>query len=136
MAQESRQGATIQEVQSLAHNLGGIGSIEQYLRSVWYFIDDPPDTEYVRQPELQTEIFKSYGVFVGDCDDAATMAGALVLAAGGAGALIAIRNPYKMEFSHVWLRATAGGFSIDIDPVTPAWMLPLRNFAESMVVYV
>jgi hypothetical protein len=87
------------------------------------------------------EIFREHQVLIGDCDDSATFAGALVLAIGAYGCFVAIRQAGAFEFSHVWLRAAydpgslASPAAFDIDTVTPAALLPIRNYAESMVVY-
>lgn len=136
-------GAQVPEIRDLASQLGNdVNSIENFLYQVWYVFPDPENMEYVRTPELQLRILSESNAFVGDCDDAATMAAALVLAAGGCGCLFAIRQPWRYEFSHVWFRAAqsleamnAGAF-VDIDAVTPREYLPIHNYAEEMLVCV
>lgn len=134
MQQEAWKGALVPEIQQLANELGTIENIDSFLRQTWRVIPDPDETEYVRAPQLQLEIFKQYQAFVGDCDDSATFAGALVLALGYAAAFVAIRMAGALEYSHVWLRAYGPGYVVDIDPVTPAGVLPILNYQESMVV--
>lgn len=123
-----------EEIKQLANLLGGDPqSLEECIRALWRIVPDPDDCEYVRQPLRQFYVeFPSYKRFVGDCDDAATFAGALCKALGYDCEFIATRPAHSAEYTHVFLRVYSGGQAIDIDPVTPSEFLPLRSHAEEM----
>ena len=89
---------------------------------------DPVDAEFIRAPSLEAKIFFSNGRFVGDCDDAATLAGALLLPAWS-GELVALRLEGDVEFSHVWLESEG----VIIDPIVPAGHLPIDAPGERMI---
>ena len=120
--------------------LGSPPGIDSFLRSVWVIEDDPVLAEYVRAPTLQMAIYKQTGRFRGDCDDASTLAAALLGALEWPAQFIAIRMSDSPEFSHVFVRAPmleyapdeAPRMEFDIDPIVPATELPLKGFAEEM----
>jgi hypothetical protein len=102
----------------------------------WRVVPDPDEYEFVRAPKLQAEQYFASGTLEGDCDDSATLAACLLTALNCPCALIAIRRPNETEFSHVWTRATECGFNVDIDPIVPAYRMPIPNdaIAERMVI--
>jgi len=77
--------------------------------------------------------YLSEGSFSGDCDDAATLAASFLLVLGILSVFIAIRMPYEINFSHVFVRVPG---VIDIDPIVPAKLMPIQNYAERMEIYV
>jgi hypothetical protein len=67
------------------------------------FAHDPPDRELVHSPEAQLRQFEAVGYIVGDCDDAAVLAGGLALSIGCRVRLVAVAfldNPDA--YRHVW----------------------------------
>lgn len=121
-------------VRELAGQIGDPGRIDAALRSVWNFVPDPDGVEYVAAPDVvilrAMEGYQRSGAFVlsGDCDEAATLAGALLAILDTPGRLVAIRQANMVEFSHVFVR-WAGG---DIDPTVPETALPLTRYVEAM----
>ncbi len=89
---------------------------------------DPPNIEYTVEPELQLCWADSRGFLVGDCDDAATLAAALLLVNRVPCWFVALRQDGEDEFSHVFCRTV----DRDIDPIAPAEMLPHRSYAEKI----
>lgn len=110
------------------------------MRRYWRIVPDPEDYEYIQSPTLQLELARKHGEFRGDCDDAATLAGAVMLAARWPCSFIASRDNGHYEFSHVWLRCALGpdlfqrDSFFDIDPFVSRAMLPLVGYAELMEV--
>lgn len=78
------------------------------------------------------------GRLAGDCDDAATLAAALLVSLQFPCSFIAIRLHGSDEFSHVWARTVSsdGAAFLDIDPIVPAYLMPIQNYAEAMEVLV
>jgi hypothetical protein len=119
---------------SLASYLGTPAALDEFLRRYWRVVPDPLDAEFIRAPFLQLLQFieragRPGGPYLeGDCDDAATLAGAILAAMGEPFTFVAIRLQGDLEFSHVWVRAGA----LDIDPIVPAELLPLPPAAETL----
>jgi hypothetical protein len=115
-------------------------AIERFIRENWRIVPDPETAEYIRTPTRQLRDYFEDGHFSGDCDDAATLAASLLLALGISSIMIAIRMPYEMDFSHVFLRVpftgSHRGAYIDIDPIVPESQLPIEGYAETIEVYV
>lgn len=59
---------------------------------------------------------ETMGYCEGDCDDVATLGGAMFRAAGLPSRLTAIRSANPMEFDHVFSEARIGEFWIPCDP--------------------
>ncbi len=111
--------------------------LDDYLRRNWVFVEDPIEAEFIQSPALQIRQANERGYFVGDCDDAATLAAAVllsdVLCSGFS--LMATRQPHESEFSHVFLRCYNP--DCDIDPTAPAGRVaPDLAGAEAMEVRV
>jgi transglutaminase-like putative cysteine protease len=132
----AREATPLPSIQFLAQTLRTPQAVEQYIRQNWRIVPDPPDAEYIRAPELQIEQAIETGVFSGDCDDAATLAAAILAALNWPASIIAIRMPGASEFSHVFLRAYTDEGFIDIDPIVPYEHLPIRNHAQELVIHV
>lgn len=129
MANLARRDSVGPEVGWLASRLGGPYQLDGFLRSVWSILPDPPEAEYVRAPSwiIQCECFE------GDCDDAATLASSVLRALGVPAWLVAVRMATEPEFSHVFCHVP--GLGLDIDPIVPAHLLPIR-YAEAMILEV
>jgi hypothetical protein len=111
--------------------------IDQFFRAVWSVVDDPEDAEFVRAPKLQAEQYFDSGFLEGDCDDASTLAACLLCALQIPNCITAIRRPRQADFSHVFTRAVDNGFLVDIDPIVPAYRMPIpeSEIAERMEVF-
>lgn len=83
--------------------------------------------EFIRTPSFEALIFCETGHFVGDCDDAATLAAALL--EDWPCRFVALRLPGDIEYSHVWLECAGK----PIDPIVPASALPIRAPGERMI---
>ena len=111
----------------------GPQDIDVFLRAHWQVVPDPESAEFIRTPVHQYRNFRNNGVFEGDCDDAAVMAAYFLMRAGVPSWFVAIRLPHDAEFSHVFVRAFGGS---DIDVTTARHLLPIRHFAEAIIVQV
>jgi hypothetical protein len=137
MRELARQDSKDLKLQQLAFFLGSPAAVESFLRRSWVVRPDPQDAEYIEAPLYQLAQFEERGYFMGDCDDASTMAAALLYAMGWPCAFIAYRMPGAVEFSHVNVRCPSGAWfamDIDIDPVTPEDRLPIDGAEEFMEV--
>lgn len=123
------------QIQNLASSLGDPVSLDHFLRQFWRVQADPLEYEFIRTPELQLSELQRTGYLIGDCDDAATLAGAIVSAMGYPCRFVALRLPGDPEFSHVNLRCSVRGGEFDIDPIVPAHALPIAGAAEVIEVY-
>jgi transglutaminase-like putative cysteine protease len=110
--------------------------VDLFLRQYWRVVPDPPEAEYVQSPSYQLRVFSSVGILSGDCDDAATLAAALVAVQGYPCWFVAFRMPNESEFSHVFLRCNPGGYFVDIDPIVSPDVIPITGMAETMQVNV
>jgi hypothetical protein len=134
-----RRDSRLGEIQQLAFWLGSPIAIDSFLRGLWMVRPDPLDAEYIESPAYQFAQWQERGYFAGDCDDAATMAAALLHALGFPCSLIAYRPEGSSEFAHVNVHCPSGvAFAEDltIDPVTPLDRLPIRGAAELMEVHI
>lgn len=120
------------KILALANQLGNPLVVNNYLRGLWHIVPDPEAAEFVRAPLYQIELAEENGYYLGDCDDAATLAGSLLAALNIPCSLIAIRMPADVEFSHVFLRCNVNGYPFDIDPIVPQEFLPIRGAVETM----
>jgi hypothetical protein len=118
-------------VQQRALQLGNPESVNNYIRSRWVIVPDPPDAEFVMSPDLQLCQELQNGYLYGDCDDSATLAASLLATLGFPCWFVAIRLPGDVEFSHVWTTTLSlDGSPLNIDPIV-ADQQPL-HFAESI----
>lgn len=99
------------------------------MRAFWRLERDPAGAEYVRSPDLELHTLVEQGHLVGDCDDAATLAAALLAALSWPVELVAVRIRGDVEYSHVFARPAAWR---DIDPIVPAEFLPIPDVDEEM----
>lgn len=127
----AREAASRPAVQRLADGLGDPSALDAWLREYWRIVPDPIDAEFIRTPEYQLQLAAASGVLVGDCDDAATLAAAVLIALGWAGKFVAIRMPADVEYSHVFVRIPN---YLDVDPIVPIEQMPITNYVESLEV--
>lgn len=123
-------------IRALAEELGNPVAIDSYIRETWKIVPDPPEYEYVQAPVFQFNLANQNGYFSGDCDDAATLAGCLLAAISYPSRFVAIRLPNESDYSHVFLRCFVNSQPLDIDPIVPANLLPIRGIAQTMEVHV
>lgn len=114
-------------------------TLDNWIRTGWRYVDDPEDYEFVRAPLVQLyQGAANHGALEGDCDDAATLAASVLTAMGWPCRFVAIRPRDKKEFQHVFVRVPLFGssfnsaFQWDIDPIVPAFALPLAGDFEVM----
>lgn len=120
-------------IQQRALLLGNPESVNNYIRSRWVIVPDPPDAEFVMGPDLQLCQEQQNGYLYGDCDDSATLAAALLYTLGIPCWFVAIRLPGEIEFSHVWTRTlSVDSMFLDIDPIVSEAALPITQFAEKL----
>lgn len=117
-------------VTQAANQLASPSAVDDFLRSYWRIVPDPDWVEFVSSPVRSLCLFYERGYLSGDCDDAATLAAALLAAGGWPCTLVAIRLHGYDEFSHVFARAPG----LDIDPIVPPTALPITNYAETLEV--
>jgi len=120
------------EVQAIANALDNPAGVDEWLRYNWRVVPDPPDVEYIRTPHFQLRLAAENGFLIGDCDEAATLAAALLAALSWPCTLVAIRLHGDSEFSHVFTRTEYHSVYIDIDPIVPADQLPIERFEEAV----
>jgi hypothetical protein len=135
MAEQSRTGRSLPEIQQIAAFCGDLFGLDAYLRATWHYVPDPVQFEFVRSPEFQVMTAPAVGFFEGDCDDAATFGGAIALALGYFSRFTAYRLPGRELFSHVNLRCLLlDGRLMDIDPTVNPSQLPILGAAEVLEV--
>lgn len=125
----ARNDALTGEVVGLALALNDPETLNSWLRWYWRIVPDPPDAEFIRSPAYILRC----GDIEGDCDDAATFAASILTAMGYPALLMAVRQSYETDFSHVFVRVP--GLNLDIDPIVPAELIPIR-YGEAMVLAV
>jgi transglutaminase-like putative cysteine protease len=91
-------------------------TIAEWVREHLRFIPDPVGVEAITTPEAHLLIIDREGVSAGDCDDAATLAGALARSVGAQVriALASFRPDRKLH--HTWAEGQAAARWIDLDP--------------------
>ncbi len=119
-------------VQALAAQFRSPILIDQLFRHTWQIVPDPADREYIRAPQLQAEEFFQNGFLQGDCDDASTLAACLLVCLGWPCVITAIRRPGDVIFTHVFTSAWENSMQIDIDPIVPEYLLPIRDIEEQV----
>lgn len=92
--------------------------IAAFVREHLRFVPDPVGVEAIGTPELHLVTIDREDVSAGDCDDAATLAGALARAVGAPVriALASFRPDHRLH--HTWAEGLAlgAGTWIDLDP--------------------
>lgn len=108
---------TAVRILGLARNPAEYASrVRRWVRSHMVLVDEP--VEMIARPEWMLEQVGRTRL-VGDCDDAAVLAGALVLALGIPVRFVAIAAPEQPDdFFHVYPEAFAGGKWTPFDPTT------------------
>lgn len=96
-------------------------TIRSWLASHWRFAQDPVDLDYNRPVVHSLDQYESQGLIVGDCDDAAMVAGALVRSLGFPVDLVVLSfAPDPRTWQHVYAEVlTAGGTPVDFDVTKP-----------------
>lgn len=121
MAVLSRHGKNFPEVRQAANWYGP--DLDAMLRRYWRKVDEYTETLYT--VDAQVRHLQQYGYMIGDCDDAAIVAGAVLLAIRDMGhampvRFVAVRRSQDSEFSHVFTEAFDGHYIID--PIAPVGM--------------
>jgi transglutaminase-like putative cysteine protease len=105
-------------------NVAGLARrVRQWMRHRVRFLPDPavPGTELIRTPDYLLEEIDRFGFARGDCDDAATLAAALLLSAGVTGRFVAVG--WGGEFAHVYAEAATPAGFLELDVTEPVRML-------------
>ena len=102
---------------------GGIAlSIRNWLNGHWRFVNDPTDKDYYRPALDSLGQYEHDGVIVGDCDDAAVLAGALLRSLDYPVFLDVLAftdSPRDWRHIYAWV-LTAEGNPVDYDVTKPA----------------
>lgn len=104
-------------------------AIREWLARRWRFVDDPTDTELLRDPENMLREYFDTGGVMGDCDEAAILGAALGKSIG-LGACFTVlafdpRDGGNGGFSHVFATLlTSDGRSVSLDVTKPAGSVP------------
>lgn len=115
-------GVRRQYVQALA--------IKNWLGRVWRFVDDPVDRDLFVTPERALAEYDAGGIVTGDCDEAATLGGALGFAVGMHVELTALGFPSADpdedgRFAHVFATLlTDDNRRVSLDITRPAGPVP------------
>lgn len=117
------------QIQSLARSIFSPIALDDWLRQIWIPAPDPPGIEFIVAPERRL----AFNHFSGDCDDAATLAAALLVAMNWSADLVAIRIHGQPEYSHVFARTYLDDFPFDIDPIVAKPYLPHAGHEEMTV---
>lgn len=83
------------------------------------YTQDPVDTEYVQSaPKLIERIYQGQGI--GDCDDYVVLLGALLESVGyPVHVVLSQADPYRSDYSHVYLEVELDGELVTLDPILP-----------------
>lgn len=87
-----------------------------FLRDRLRFVPDPVGVEAIATPSFHLLAIGKDGVSAGDCDDAATLAGALARAVGAPVRLALASFRPDGRYHHTWAEGLANGAWIQIDP--------------------
>ncbi len=88
------------------------------LRQYWDYQEE--DIETLRSVRLQVDSLMKQGKLIGDCDDAAIVAGACCAASHLPFQIVAVRPPNAVEFNHVFVE-TLTAFPVRLDPTAPVY---------------
>jgi len=127
----ARKDSRSPEVQAAAYVFRDAYVLNDWMRDIWVVVPDPPEAEYILSPALMV----GCSFFAGDCDDAATLAGSILVAMGIRCQFVAVRVGRDEDFSHVFCRVLGTRPPLDIDPIVPAEHLPIR-YTEAMTLEV
>lgn len=134
MAILARQDSSQPVIQALAQQYPSPLYIDQFFRQSWRIVPDPHEFEFVRAPKYQSEFYFECGYLEGDCDDASVLASCILTCLNWPHVMTAIRRVGEVEFSHVFTTSYEGGYRVDIDPIVPAYRMPIRDIVETMQV--
>lgn len=103
---------------------GGVRGVRDFVTGLVRYVADPWNSEVVRSPTYMLRRIEAAGYAYGDCDDMATLAGALALAMGIPARLVLVGfNGGSLE--HVYTELWAPDGWVTVDPARPAdWTLP------------
>lgn len=82
--------------------------LREWLAAHWFFHKDPAGLELLRTPDFLLQEIQAAGVGRGDCDDAATLAAALGMAAGLEARFVLVAFGDTLPFSHVFCELLTG----------------------------
>jgi transglutaminase-like putative cysteine protease len=99
-------------------------AIREWLRSVWRFVDDPPDRELLRDSVVMLREYMNTGIITGDCDEVAILGATLGKAIGLQAELVALaffnQDGTPGRYEHVYaILTTATGAQVDVDVTRP-----------------
>jgi len=80
------------------------------------YVPDPRGSEAITLPRYHLAAIARNGVSHGDCDDAATLVGALAVSVGLVVRLVAASFMPDKQLSHVWAEAFDGMGWVKLDP--------------------
>lgn len=127
---ESGTRATLHIMRRLAHetSVWSIGrsfqfpeKLDELLRSKWCYVADG-DHELIRTLDRMGSDFLKHGCFIGDCDDAAVMAAAILIHSAKAPTAVrfaAGRPARSPHFLHVFVLFDLDGQTYRVDPTAP-----------------
>ncbi len=90
--------------------------ILDYLKRNLRFVPDPVGVEAIATPSFHLLAIQRDGFSAGDCDDAATLAGALARAVGAPVRLALASFRPDRKFHHTWAEGLASGVWVQLDP--------------------
>lgn len=113
-------------------------AIRRWCASAVTFRHDPPELELVTSPEAQLRMYLENGTIIGDCDDAATLAAGIALAAGCRVRLVAVAFLDKRaNYRHVWCeiapRTGTQGDWIECDVTRSFQNIPVESISRVLV---
>ncbi len=106
-------------------------AIRAWLDSVWHFVDDPLEREYLRKPVDMMRDYQELGYVIGDCDEAATLGAALAKSVGLCATFTVLAFPTPDDggadaFSHVYASIlTNDGREVELDITRPHGPVPV-----------
>lgn len=128
MAQEARAGARDPLLADLSARIvqhsrtpsESARAIRAWIAGHTRFLPDPPDLELIRSPRLLALEIARSGLGEGDCDDVATLAAALGLAAGLPTGFALYGFAPGREYEHVFTVFHTEDGAVEIDTTRPA----------------
>ena len=147
-----RQGATTPIVQQTAQQIcasatRGVdaiasgyyqaAAIREWIAQRWVFVDDPEEAELLYAPDTQLALIAENGVMRADCDDCATLAASLCVAAGLKARIVCVGFSDLTEpatsFTHTWTesRPALGALWLELDVTRPMQTIPLDRIGRA-----
>lgn len=136
----ANRGALTSEVNTLAHYIisgidrddydGQIAAIQSWVSRNIQYVRDPINAETIRDPVAL--LAHPYG----DCDDQATLVGALAGSIGFPFRFVAIGTQYPGEFDHVFAEVKLGTVWVSVEttePVSIGWQPPADAISAKMI---